>query len=132
MKTPEEMAEEYTRYWWPDFNDVKTCCQAHLATRQSFLAGYRAAQDQLADVSKMMNSPEKPDGWISVNDRLPREGEEVLVFGCLLNAPKLLGVRHRVLGDQDWKYTWQGDGYIFNQDYVTHWMPLPKAPKEEA
>lgn len=41
-KTPEEMAEEYTRYWWPDFNDVKTCCQAHLATRQSFLAGYEA------------------------------------------------------------------------------------------
>ena len=44
MKTPEEMAEEYTRYWWPDYNDVKTCCQTHLATRQAFLAGYKAAK----------------------------------------------------------------------------------------
>lgn len=56
MKTPEEMAEEYTRYWWPDFNDVKTCCQAHLATRQSFLAGYKAAQVELSQTIRELEA----------------------------------------------------------------------------
>lgn len=58
MKTPEEMAEEYIRYenesaYW---------------TKHAFLAGYKAAMDQLADASKVM-----PDG--------PRfEGKTVPIF----------------------------------------------------
>ena len=123
MKTPEEMAERYLNQ-----DKVVVAAINHDAedlVKDAFLAGYQAAKDQLADADKVILQ------WISVKDRLPEEGQEVLVFGSLLNAPKLLGVRYKVLGDQDWKYTWQGDGYIFKQDYVTYWMPLPEPPKEK-
>jgi hypothetical protein len=42
MKTPKELAEEYVHAWWGPREDNMT-----LATRQSFLAGYQAAKDQL-------------------------------------------------------------------------------------
>ena len=76
-------------------------------------------QDQLADVSKVMNSPEKPDGWISVKDRLPEEA------------------MHSVVRTDDGEYqvAWREDGHwfmfnpccIYNSQVndVTHWMPLP-------
>lgn len=82
-----------------------------------FVQGYQAAQPQ----------------WISVNDRLPEEGLEVLVFGKVLNdISKILGVRARYKGDQEWKYTWESeDTNSFDQDDVTHWMPLPDVVKEE-
>ena len=68
MKTPEQLAEEYVE-------DHDECEFA----REAYLAGYKAAQehahaaleeaevrvqelaDQLADTSKVMNSPETPD-----------------------------------------------------------------------
>jgi len=55
-------------------------------------------------------------GWISVNDRRPDEGEQVLVFF-------------------DWGdhtdiniYTWDK---WFKSNCITHWMKLPKLPSYE-
>lgn len=79
-----------------------------------------------------MNSSKKLDSWISVKERLPEEGIEVLIFGKVLNdISKVLGVRARFRGDQEWKYTWESeDIHVYKQDDVTHWMPLPEPPKE--
>ena len=60
--------------------------------------------------------------WISVNDRLPEENTRVLVW----------------LGVKLYDYTQIDTDRMINEKWVrwgkdvTHWMPLPKAPKEEA
>lgn len=142
MKTPEEidrlelLAASYACDYRDSPNKTNGIPDSYLVysiAYDAFLDGYKAAMDQLADVDKVMNSSNNSNGWISVKERLPEEGEEVLVFGQYLNdIPKVLGVRSRYKGDQDWKYTWEGsDEWVYRENDVTHWMPLPKPPKEE-
>ena len=81
------------------------------ATEQAYKNGYEAGKPK----------------WISVEERLPKEGEEVLVFGywhekfqplmCYL-SPHRKGKWFTTIAGQQ-VYT------------VTHWMPLPEPPKEE-
>jgi hypothetical protein len=120
MKTPEELAEEFFENWQPEkpkYIRPKARQYALEKVTECFLAGYQAAAPQ----------------WISVKDRLPKEDVAVLVYGQVLNdPPDVIGVRRRYNGDQDWKHTWESeDGFIYREDDVTHWMPLPKPPTEE-
>ena len=64
--------------------------------------------------------------WIPVTERLPKEGEFVLVYGDLYPNKHDGGVI-AVSKRMDWNY-WQGFGRERN---ITHWMPLPQPPKEE-
>lgn len=64
--------------------------------------------------------------WIPVTERLPEEGEFVLVYGDLYPNKHDGGVI-AVSKRMDWNY-WQGLGRERN---ITHWMPLPKGPKED-
>lgn len=104
MKTPEELAEEYA-------NKHECGDQAWGGAYGGFLAGYKAATPQ----------------WISVKDRLPKEEQEVLIGWFQVTASNKQYFAHDVA--------------IFNQNEfsgwrkypeVTHWMPLPNPPKEEA
>ncbi len=55
--------------------------------------------------------------WIPVSERLPFDGERVLIFD---NG-----------GTYGAIYTLQYyDDFILRHKYVTHWMPLPNSPKE--
>jgi len=89
----------------------------------------------LEDVLMARKSPEKPDGsnslnnlngWISVKVRLPKTDDFCLVnteFDC---------IRIAQYGWESWRFN---DAYSSSEhpkSYVTHWMPLPKPPKEEA
>ena len=114
MKTPEEMAEEYAtdkRREWDDYvvDEAKA----------GFLAGYKAAKEQLADAGKVMPQ------WISVKDRLPEINEL-----CIVNT-EWRGVVPATYGNESWIFD-EGQGWSEKVlSYVTHWMPLPEAPKEE-
>ena len=64
--------------------------------------------------------------WIPVTERLPKEGDFVLVYGDLYPNKHDGGVI-AVSTRMDWNY-WQGFG---RERDITHWMPLPEPPKGE-
>lgn len=73
---------------------------------------------QIRDLKKQADNPSKPEPvrWISVEDRLPEAGAEVLILrksGSVCNATKLPdGPNFKVLCVQ--------------ATNVTHWMPMPE------
>ena len=62
--------------------------------------------------------------WISVEERLPENDDNYLVFTSDRNAAEIA--------------TYYGDGEWLTHDFinltplVTHWMPIPQMPKEDA
>ncbi|EJN6672086.1 DUF551 domain-containing protein, partial [Escherichia coli] len=89
----------------------------------------RAAMLQGAE--PVSNRDELPDGWVACSDRMPENkpgSYEYLVFESLNN-----GVHHDY-----WNVPDVGDNCQFTpfwnhyDRYVTHWMPLPAAPQQEA
>lgn len=60
--------------------------------------------------------------WISVEDRLPEESEDVLVF-CRNDNITWNTIAHRV------RTLWWRSGVPIES--ITHWMPLPEPPEEE-
>ena len=83
------------------------------------------------------------DDWISVRDRLPKEHEWVLISFVDENKPNLrfvpsVGMYHncRWSTKESDEYFSNSDRVYSKNDYeatfrvkVTHWMPLPNAPK---
>lgn len=68
--------------------------------------------------------------WISVTERLPAVGEDVLVITS--SSDRNMAV-WRLFGNAENRQAhWEdevGDGLVLGA--ATHWMPLPEPPKEE-
>ena len=91
-------------------------------------------------LAKDNNVPDKNVGkWISVKDRMPELGQEVLVYA--------VGKADGFIGEHDIEIcnryifhlfptspgyeTWSSPRQYFHSDYeITHWMLLPEPPKE--
>jgi len=69
------------------------------------------------------NVGHKSGGWISCKDRLPNHYEEVLVVS------KLENIVYFAWYDADISM-FMGHSHMWTTREVTHWMPLPKPPKE--
>lgn len=70
--------------------------------------------------------------WISVKDRLPEIGQEVIVY-CPSCKRKVTALCRLIRYEEAVNFYWDnsyGGSNIHVQDAVTHWMPLPEAPKE--
>lgn len=65
--------------------------------------------------------------WISVNDRLPEEGEEVLV---VLKSDRVFYYIAELTINAPYPFWWSQDRGLFTLDEITHWMPLPEPPEE--
>lgn len=139
MKTPEQMALEYIK-------DVETARNPSITAtafpqmQRCFLAGYEAAKDQFADTSKVMNSSNNSNGWISVKERLPALYEVVLVSkGPYFRLASLELEQNQAADIGEYKVWREIDQYRLQDGFtgcltwndITHWMPLPEAPKEE-
>jgi|LakMenE01Jun11ns_1017448.scaffolds.fasta_scaffold9761991_4 hypothetical protein len=151
-KTPEELADRIERQAILYVSLLAKNDREYFATKRAYIAGYEEAEarheayilaaeknfkrlqaklDHFANADKVINSPEKPDGcnssnnsngWISVKDRLPEDGENYLVL-------------FRVRGDKhspfQFEITWFDNTWDFPSTLeVTHYLPLPAAPKE--
>lgn len=71
------------------------------------------------------SSPVIPDGWIPVSERMPKQAQSNRYVPLNL----LLNCRTVAQGGYDDESFWI-DGERINN--VTHWMPMPAAPKQEA
>lgn len=71
--------------------------------------------------------------WISVEERLPEIGEIVLAYvdelGLIIRAKIVDAKDYRGERRIDWARV-DKDPFFLSCYTVTHWMPLPKAPKE--
>ena len=103
-KTPEELAEEYTSSITRESERF-----IRLDVEYAFYAGYKAAQQ-----------------WISVEDRLPKEGLMVFIFvperGGILTATRYEPY------ETGQSYGWYFLGGRLKSGLVPHWMPLPPLP----
>lgn len=67
--------------------------------------------------------------WISVNDKLPKVGEDVIVHCAneTITGPILIGCYwdERGGGHEHWSVQDVGDNWDYS---VTHWMPKPELP----
>lgn len=65
-----------------------------------------------------------PAKWISVKDRKPRIGQQVVAFQYGPNGYYSSTVFTHITSDGTW-------AYVCNDDAITHWIPLPAMPKKE-
>ena len=63
--------------------------------------------------------------WISVKERLPDPGEEVLLFEEGSPRPFEIGWLREKQGDHKSNWALQNGNVVFE---VTYWMPIPKLP----
>ena len=81
-------------------------------------------------ISSLRAQQEKPfGGWISVEDRLPKDERPVLTF---------VGYEDALVGFMtvgcyfcfDEQPHWQWDGLLKDEQRTLFWMPLPEPPQE--
>jgi hypothetical protein len=100
--------------WLKVIDDVLKVKVHHLQTG-------RIKNSEFIDWVDKQPTVEPKQEYISVKDRPPEEGQEVLCF-CAGNLANV--------------YTWTGEewedsyGYYEDDDIISHWMPLPEPPKE--
>jgi hypothetical protein len=154
-KTPEELAHYYADRLHERIAHSGVFVEGFVAGYQAAKDEYKVAIDAYNDVAKQMlheavrimtptheiaedvlgacNVPEKPDGWISVKDRLPE-----LVPRCtersysndvlwLTKIGEMVVGNCRKVNELIVVLIPIGEPLITN---FTHWMPLPKAPEE--
>lgn len=71
--------------------------------------------------------------WISVKDKLPKYSKEVLTYTPGMAMPIRVDAYDGYYGEDDGKW-YEGWRYRGNhaENRITHWMPLPEPPKEDA
>lgn len=72
--------------------------------------------------------------WISVDERLPENDANVLVYAIGNNENSCIAMTsytHNLHGFhiEGWRSPWQ---YFFHEYKITHWMSLPESPKEDS
>lgn len=109
-----------------NFDKLKERIEAYLANiPKDRTADVRSILADLLDYADDIEN-QGSNSWISVDDELPKPFEKVLVYvktpkkviiGTDSHNPELLeyGVRH---------------SFVATKHEVTHWQPLPQAPKE--
>ncbi len=108
-------ADKLSDYLQNHYNEVEAL---HRLNDSEYLCGIGTCLDSIDADS--FDAPDTYPAWINVKDELPAIGEPVLVFDDA--SDMMFGF---MSSDGYWLET--GSEFPCN---VTHWMPLPKPPKE--
>ncbi|HGE5893904.1 TPA: DUF551 domain-containing protein [Escherichia coli] len=85
--------------------------------------------DFRADITPLYTAqpaPVAPDGWISCSERMPEDGQHVII---LCDGAFVLYAQYR--DGEFFDVVRNGDEFFETQSRnVTHWMPLPEPPQE--
>lgn len=66
--------------------------------------------------------------WITVEERLPEPGKKVLAFW---KNGSVTAIDFAYFMDGSMGERWRYKNWVAPPDAITHWMPLPEAPKED-
>lgn len=111
--------------------DADTLSTAYENTMKELLQATNVKSISLEELSllcgaKLIAEAPTVGGWINVNDSLPKDSRDVLIYvKNYEDYPVTTGCYIRSIGKW-WKY-----GNPCKQDTVTHWMPFPEPPEEE-
>ena len=72
-----------------------------------------------ADVVEQEQESKPLNGWISVNDKLPRCGESVIVTDGVFVCEAFLSISGK----------WVRNGIGWIESEITHWQPMPEPPE---
>lgn len=80
-----------------------------------------------------LNYPETPDGWVACSERMPTDCQAVLCSNLLTELSGIPFIADYVGMFELYDGTKYESGFYVNRELqaVTHWMPLPAAPKQE-
>ena len=78
-------------------------------------------------MNKRIAELEEAQRWIPVSERLPEDGEHVLAAYVDTMLTAAYYRHHIAFGGVD---NWWDIGEGWHTGNPTHWMPLPKSPKE--
>jgi hypothetical protein len=84
-------------------------------------------------ISKMETVATDNNKWISVKDRLPEDGENVLVYNDDNSEdfiPYFTGYFHGGMWYSSYAL-YEEENFLEVPSIVTHWMPLPEPPKDQ-
>jgi len=72
--------------------------------------------------------------WIKCGEKLPQIGERVLVYSSVTGVTDIAHLVECTINHTyhtlAWKRDWNPDVFYLEQNYFTHWIPLPK-PQED-
>ncbi|EAB9469807.1 DUF551 domain-containing protein [Salmonella enterica] len=86
----------------------------------------RIARTVRAAIIQAGNSPVTQDGWISCSERMPEDGQHVII---LCDGAFVLHAQYR--DGEFFDIVRNGDEFFETQSRnVTDWMPLPEPPQE--
>lgn len=110
--------------------DCKTCSENPICENGTNLAGLYCANKDAADQierdqKEIAELREKLPKWISVKERLPIDRLKKYLVAFQDAGGSIVDMARYFPSDG-----WTCDNWDVPQNLITHWMPLPEAPKE--
>jgi len=99
------------------------------------ISGCRNLQTVCNDCGRVVCTAtfKSPNEWINVKDRLPEKDQKVIFYVLdreLIYAGYFSIDNHRSLSSGE-RFRENLDDWWFDEETITHWMPLPKPPEEK-
>lgn len=107
---------------------MKDKIEKHELSESIYMNGHGLDHKDSDDIAEQLYTEGyRKQEWISVDERLPQESGRYLVYSNSGNRLVLdYSAKHKLFNSFDSYSTEQAKGFAME---VTHWMPLPEAPK---